>query len=61
MFKRLLSRSKRGPWGVMKYITISPNCMKFVSVSGQPFRGSMILILFALIWTDFTVDKCILG
>ena len=30
-------------------------------MSGQVFYWSTILVLIALVWTDFTLDKCILG
>ena len=36
------------------YLLLSP-------MSGQAFHWSKILVLFALVWSDFNVDKCIFG
>ena len=33
----------------------------FTSFAGQAFYWSTILVLFALVWTDFNVDEYIIG
>ena len=35
--------------------------LPLLPVSGQAFCWSAILVLFALEWTNFNVDECILG
>ena len=35
--------------------------LPILPMSGQAFYWSAILVLFALVWTDFNVDECIMG
>ena len=42
-------------------VHVVPFYLPILPMSGQAFYWSTILVLFALVWTDFNVDEYIIG